>query len=140
MKNRSIRTEISADRVLKELARIAFHDPANAFRPDGSMKPIHEMDDVSRAALVIEVTEGTDGEGNPTFSRKMKFADKQVALEKLAKNLGLLTDKLKVSGDEQNPLVLFLKSIQGTSIKPVHEGVNENAPVGNRTKRRDQIS
>ena len=87
--------------------------------------PLHEIDDDTRAALIVEVTQGTDADGNPAFSRKVKFADKLQALDRLARHLGLLVDKVKVSGDAENPLQMLIQRIQGSAIKPVHEGRDE---------------
>lgn len=129
MKIRSQRTEISADRVLRELARIAFFDVPRAFNLDGSLKPLDQLDDDTAAAIGgIEVFEEHDRKGNVIgVTKKLKIVDKVAALDKLARHLGLLIDKMKISGDEENPLVLVLKRIQGSALKPVHEGVNESA-------------
>jgi phage terminase small subunit len=121
---RSIRTEITADGVLQGLAAIAFADPRKLFDANGALKPLDQIDDDTRAALVIEVTQGTDADGNPTQQRKVKFADKLFALDRLARHLGLLVDKLKISGDPENPLELLIRRINGqnSSIRPVAEG------------------
>jgi phage terminase small subunit len=68
-----------------------------------------------------------DADGTPTFSRKVKFADKLVALDKLARHLGLLQDKIKLVGDPENPLMVLIQRInsRGSSIRPVIEGVVE---------------
>ena len=50
-KARSERTEINQDRVLQELARLAFFDPRKMFHGDGSPKAIHELDDDTAAAV-----------------------------------------------------------------------------------------
>jgi len=125
---RSIRTEITADRVLQGLAAIAFADPRKLFDANGGMRPMHELDDDTRAALVIETTQGTDADGNPTFTRKTKFADKLFALDRLARHLGLFQDKLKISGDANDPILVMIQRInsQGSSIHPVIEGVVED--------------
>ena len=124
---RSIRTEITADRVLQGLAAIAFADPRKLFDANGALKPLDQIDDETRAALVIEVTQGTDADGNPTFTRKAKFADKLFALDRLARHLGLLVDKLKLVNDPENPLLILIQRInsRGSSIRPVIQGVVE---------------
>ena len=60
------------------------------------MKPLSEIDDDTRAAIAgIELSEIRDGDGTPIgVLKKIKIADKLVALDKLARNLGLLQDKL----------------------------------------------
>jgi Terminase small subunit len=120
-----IRTEITADRVLQGLAAIAFADPRKLFSPDGRLKPLDEIDDDTRAALVIEATQGTDADGNPTFTRKVKFAEKLRALEMLGKHLGLFRDRLEIAGSAENPIQILIQKIQGSSIRPVIEGVVE---------------
>ena len=121
---RFARNDITADRVLQELARIAFLDVRKLFHDDGAMKPLSEIDDDTAAAIAgIEVVrQFEDGEQVGTL-HKIKIADKLVALDKLARNLGLLQDKLKISGDAENPLQLLIQRIQGSAIRPVIEGV-----------------
>ena len=103
----------------------SFADSRKPFDGNGVNVPLHEIDDDTRAALIVEVTQGTDADGNPAFSRKVKFADKLQALDRLARHLGLLVDKVKVSGDAENPLQMLIQRIQGSAIKPVHEGRDE---------------
>lgn len=121
MDERAARTGVTAERVLQELARIAFFDLRNAFNPDGTLKPINEMDDETAAAMAsLDVTELLDGDGMPTGRlKRIRFADKIGALTLLARHLGMLNDKLTLKGDAENPLTLLVKAIQGTSIKPV---------------------
>lgn len=120
MKARSKRTEINADRVLLEIGRIAFVDMGKAFTPDGAVKPLDEMDEDTRRALVsLDVVSFTgDGENVGTL-KKVKFADKLGALGKLAQHLGLLDAKITLKGDADNPLALLVKQIQGSAFKPV---------------------
>ena len=91
---RSGRTNITADRVLLEIARLAFFDPRQLLNPDGSPKPINELDDGTAAALAgLDITEEFEGSGADRvftgYTKKFKLADKNSALEKLAKHLGL---------------------------------------------------
>ncbi|WP_310715492.1 terminase small subunit, partial [Burkholderia multivorans] len=51
MKAREQRTGITQDRVLRELARIAFFDPRKLFDSDGRPLPISELDDDTAAAI-----------------------------------------------------------------------------------------
>ena len=48
---RFAKVEITADRVLAEMASIAFHDVGKLLNDDGTMKPIGEIDDDARAAI-----------------------------------------------------------------------------------------
>ena len=51
------KVDVTPERILKEKARIAFLDPRKLFTEDGSLKPIHELDeDVAAAIASIEIT------------------------------------------------------------------------------------
>ena len=64
-------TEITADRVLKEIARPAFLDIRKAFNADGSLKPIHDLDDDTAAAIAgLEVSEIRGEDGVSTVLKK----------------------------------------------------------------------
>lgn len=85
---RSKRTQITADEVLKELARIAFSDirKAATFGPAGvQIRSSAELDDAT-AAAISEVSETTTQFGG---SRKVKLHDKVKALELAGRHLGL---------------------------------------------------
>ncbi|MBB3010641.1 terminase small subunit [Cupriavidus alkaliphilus] len=98
---RQKRTEITADRVLKEMARLAFFDPRRLFRPDGSPLPINELDDETAAALAgLEVLEEYEGHGEDRvfvgYTKKYKIADKTANLANLARHFQLFVDKTEV--------------------------------------------
>lgn len=91
---RSQRTEITADRVLREVARIGLSDVRRLFTKTGTMKPIHELDDDTAAAVAsVEVMEEFSGRGEDRVLvghvKKIKLWDKNSAAEKLMKHLGL---------------------------------------------------
>lgn len=97
--------EISADRVLQELAKLAFFDPRKLFNSDGSPKQILELDDDTAASVAgLEVNELFEGDGDQKHAyglvKKIKIADKGHNLERLGRHLKLFTDKVEVSGLE----------------------------------------
>jgi phage terminase small subunit len=98
--------EITVDRVLNEIARLAFADIRNCFNADGTLKPLHELDDNTAAALVgMDVIEiENDGETR-VVAKKFKFADKKGSLELLGKHLKLFTEKLEIT--ENRPRVVI---------------------------------
>lgn len=103
MKNRARRTEITADRVLQELARIAFFDIRRLYRDDGSMKAPHELDDEAAAVLSgVDVTEEFAGSGEDRehvgYTKKARVFDKGAALTLAMRHLGMLKDKVEHSG------------------------------------------
>ena len=94
MQARSTRTEVTSDRVLKEIARIAFFDPRKMFGVGGQPLEVTDLDDDTAAAIGgLDVLEEWDGSGENKvlrgYVKKYKIADKNSALEKLAKHLGL---------------------------------------------------
>ncbi|MDR1514835.1 MAG: terminase small subunit [Synergistaceae bacterium] len=96
---RSKRTGVTADRVVQELARIAFVDTRQIFEwgPNGvTLRPSDELTD-DEAAIVAEVSETRSAVGG---SIKAKRFDKLKALELLGRHLGMFNDKvdLKHSG------------------------------------------
>ncbi len=97
---RATRTGITADRVLKELSRIAFFDIRKMYREDGTMKLPTELDDDTAAALVgIDVQETVIqcGEGAPVITtRKAKVIERTGALTLAMRHLGMLKDRIEV--------------------------------------------
>ncbi len=80
--------EITVERVLNEIARLAFADIRNCFNADGTLKPLHELDDDTAAALVgMDVIEIENDGTTRVVAKKFKFADKKGSLELLGKHL-----------------------------------------------------
>ena len=98
MAAREKRTEITQDRVLLEIARLALFDPRKLFKEDGSPKGITELDDDTAAAIAgLDVVATGNAELGVGQVMKIKIADKNSALEKLARHLGMYNDKLDVN-------------------------------------------
>lgn len=105
MEERSKRTEITADRVLQELARMAFFDARRLFANDGSPLPVTEMDeDTARAVIGLDVATIGNGEVGIGQVLKLKLADKKGALELLGRHLGMWKDKTEISGPNGGPV------------------------------------
>lgn len=120
------KTEITAERVLAELAKIAFLDIRKAFNADGSLKPIDELDDNTAAAIAgLEVAAINEDGATIGSLKKIKLADKISALEKLGRNLNLF-NTVTIKGDADNPLTLVLKGMQGAAFKPVKTPIDED--------------
>lgn len=108
LKSREKRTEVTQDRVLLEIARLAFQDPRKAFTESGSLKPIKEWpDEVAAAISSIEVNaiKGEDGLLVGEV-QKVRFWDKPKNLELAGRHLQMFTDKLNVSGQISIPQLL----------------------------------
>lgn len=94
--------DITIERVMKELARIAFLDPRKFFGRDGKLLPLDKLDeDTARALAGMDVVEMTGGaaiseEGIKvleTWVKKIKPANKVDALRLLAQQLILREDQ-----------------------------------------------
>ena len=120
IKARGLRTTVTADRVIQEIARIAFFDPRKLLNPDGSPKPINELDDDTAAALAgLDITEEFEGSGADRvftgYTKKFKLADKNSALEKLAKHLGMY----EVDNKQKTDALADILAGLGRSVMPV---------------------
>ena len=103
--------EITADRVLEELGKLAFFDPRKFFRADGSLVPVLELDDDTAMALAgLEVNELFEGKGDERemvgYAKKFKLADKGQNLERLGRYFKLFTDKIVPVGADDGPVKL----------------------------------
>jgi phage terminase small subunit len=99
---RSIRTEITSDRVILEIARLAFSDPRKAFTGANELKDIHDWpDEVAAAISSIKIKELRDADGTVTGTvKEVKFWDKNSAADKLMKHLGAY----EVDNRQKSPL------------------------------------
>jgi phage terminase small subunit len=96
MAARTVASEISADRILAELACIAFSDPGHVMHWTDAGISFHDSKDLPEAARrsISEVSETITAQGG---TKKIKFHNKQAALELLAKIKGLVTEQIEVS-------------------------------------------
>ena len=82
--------DVTQARVLQEVARLGLYDVRKLFDADGRPLAITELTDEMAAAIVgVEVVTIGSGEAGLGEIRKYKLADKNSALEKLMKHLGL---------------------------------------------------
>jgi phage terminase small subunit len=96
------RTGITAERVLRERARLAFFDVRKLFDKDGFPIPLHQMDEDTAAAIVgVDVMEQFVGDGDEQvlmgFVKKYRFATKDNSLAALEKYLGLNEKAIRCS-------------------------------------------
>lgn len=101
-KKQADKLELTAEKVLGELAKIAFLNPKSLYNSDGKLKSIHELDDETAACIVnIEEEELFDGYGKDRRSigrtKKIKLASKIDALDKLGKHLKLFNDTVDIN-------------------------------------------
>lgn len=91
------RTEITQDRVLKELAKIAFGDVRKLYTENGALRNIVDLeDDIAGAISGVETYEEYDGRGEDREhvgdTKKVKMLDKTKALELIGKHLGMFKE------------------------------------------------
>lgn len=93
-------TGLSVERVLQEAMRLAFFDIRKLTDDEGNPIPVHQLDADTAAAiqgLELATERGPDKESGPTIVRKYKIADKNSAIERLFKHLGLFEKDNKQS-------------------------------------------
>ena len=98
------RAELSADRVLEELRRVAFSNLVDFFDVDGNLKPVQDLtpeqgSGLASLELILKNAEGGNGKVDRVL--KLKLCDKLRALELLAKHYGLLVERLDYAGEVQ---------------------------------------
>lgn len=112
MAERSKRTGVNADRVVMELAKIAFvnADDVIDFKT-ATVKEGARPEDMAAIQSVKVKTFGEDG-----LEREIKMADKIKTLELLGRHLGMFKDKVEVSGTletEKTKLDDLLQQLRG---------------------------
>ena len=128
---RAERVMITADRVLEEIAHIAFLDPAEILDFTGTeikLKPASEISEQARRALAsVKVKRTLDGRGEDSREVELtefRFWDKLSALEKAAKHLGLF--------DEKTPLEQLLNGLDPDIREVIQEAVVNHLRSRNR--------
>jgi len=107
---------ITPENVLRELSHLVFFDPRKLLNDDGSLKDMHELDDATAAAIAgLEITEEFDGHGESRvhigYSKKVKIADKNSAIDKAMKHLGMFdADNRQKAPPQMNLTVVLVKA------------------------------
>jgi phage terminase small subunit len=94
MEKHSKAAGLTVERVLEEVRRLSLADTRRLYREDGTLKRPDEWDDETAAAVAgLEVIEEFSGAGEARelsgHTKKIKLWDKNAALEKAMKHLGL---------------------------------------------------
>lgn len=109
------RTEITQDRVLKELAKIAFGDIRKLYTDNGALRNIVDLeDDIAGAISGVETFEEYEGRGTEREyigdTKKVKMLDKTKALELLGKHLGMFKEtNININTNYEE----YLKRVEG---------------------------
>lgn len=138
MKERELRTEITQDRVLKELAKIGF---ANATDYAKIVEKEYEVDKYGSDGAVVgkelkmltvvelELTENIEESKQAAISSikrgangiEVKLNDKVKALELIGKHLGMFTDKVDITLDKSEKLADILDQLGGEGLEDEEE-------------------
>ena len=98
------RLQITSDRIMQEYERLALLDPLDLFKPDGSLKDLADIpEDARRAIGGIDIRQLKDieipGGVIAASIHKIKLVDKKGALDSLAKILGMMKDRVEITGE-----------------------------------------
>jgi phage terminase small subunit len=124
MSERARGAQVRADEVLGELKGLAglkstgAGDPLEVFNPDGTLKAFNEIPESVRRTVasidVQETWERVDAEYVKTGCiKKIKFWDKNAALDKLMRHLALYKDKLEITGNVTLASLLAPNAVPG---------------------------
>lgn len=114
MAERSKRTGINQDRIVLELAKIAFVKITDVVNSDCEI--LTDADEADLAAIEsVKVKTIPTKSGEAGIEREVKLASKLKAIELLGKHLGMWKDKVEVSGleTERNKLDNILTQLRG---------------------------
>lgn len=106
----SKRLEITADKVIQELALLGFSNMQDYMRSGSDGDPYLDFSGLTReqAAALAEVTvedfkDGRGDEARDVRRVKFKLCDKRAALVDIGKHLGLFTEKLQLGNADGKP-------------------------------------
>lgn len=121
-RERAQRLGITQDRVLQELALIAFANLKDIVGTNEEGDTTIDMNGMTRevAAALAEVSISTKGGKTKVKTAKARLADKLAALEKLGKHLGMFTEKIEHTG------VLTLEQLVEQSMHENEEDSSED--------------
>ena len=99
----SARADVSQEQILAELAALALSDVRELYDEAGNLRPPHEWPDRAAAAVAgvdTVMKRGASDDDAPTLVTKVKLWDKNSALDKIARHLGMYAEDNK----QRNPL------------------------------------
>ncbi len=118
--------ELTTERTLREVARLAYFDPRKLLDNTGRPKPLHELDDDTAAAVAgIDVEDKLNPpdpgckERTSSIVLKYRMADKNAALDKAMKHLGLFKEdnkqKTLLEGVDRETLIALREKLLGSA-------------------------
>jgi phage terminase small subunit len=122
--------QITVARVLQELGRLGFSDLRRAFDENGNLKPPSQWDDEFAASIAsIEVVTKTlpgrdDESARVEYVHKIKVWDKNSALDKIAKHLGMLVERHEHTGKDGEQLVVSDRDLAKAVAEILADGID----------------
>ena len=112
MTARSNRTNISQDRVVNELAKIAFMNIADLIDQHGNLRDNVSRDDMAGIEWIR--SKGVETENGYVRETGFRVTSKLKALELLGRHLGMFTDRVELSGlqAEQGKLDALIQQLR----------------------------
>ena len=106
------RTEVTQDRVVKELARIAFANIADYLHVETQTRTKDDGTETTYQIVMLSETEDLSADQRAALATvkqsvngvEIKLHDKIKALELLGRHIGMFNDKLSLSGADGGPL------------------------------------
>jgi len=117
--DRAKRTAVTSDRVVAELAKLAFANLGDFMKPGADGDPYVDFSALTRdqSAALAEVTvedfkDGRGDSGRDVRRIKFKLADKRAALVDLGRHLGLFVERHEHSGPAGGPIEHSVEAIE----------------------------
>jgi phage terminase small subunit len=112
------RCGLTAELVMRSIVRELSFDPAKVFNADGTMKPLHEIDQETRMVLQSIETAQAGGSDSPVTVRKVKWAAPNQARQQAMQHLGLF-----LADNSQKPTTETIVEIRLVPLAPVMRDV-----------------
>ena len=112
---RSKRTGVNQDRVVLELAKVAFAKMTDIVDSEGRIKEDASPDDL--ACIESIKYKESDNEYGGSVEREVKIASKLKALELLGKHLGMWSDKFNVTVEKSEKLDDIISQLGGEGLE-----------------------
>lgn len=141
---------LSLERLDREIERLAFCDPRKFYNPDGTLKPVVDLDDDTAATIAsVETITKILGRGARKRSKvtvaKLKTWSKTDALQLAARRLGALQDRVALSGTVTLEMMVSAsygkpvtlpdgKTIEGEAEEVPETGLSDGASNGQSAK------
>ena len=121
LKKTSTKLEITAERVVLEMARLAFFDPRKLFDESWNLLPLSEIDDDTAACIggvdIAALKSVKNEDDYQETIKKLKIWDKNASLDKLSKHFGIFEKDNQQKNELAESTKAFLEKVTGKDEK-----------------------